>query len=115
MIDDSSDYGSHGFTTRAADESEQEKERVRVTTPASILDENLPGLEVDYMHITAEGAEPRAFAPDNWPERVRSMRVELHPYAGYGFRECSEQLSSKGYEVSRDPHVPQKWAFAIRR
>ncbi|HYH61620.1 MAG TPA: hypothetical protein VD766_07105 [Solirubrobacterales bacterium] len=114
VIDDSSDYGEHGLTTVAPEEGERGQERIRVTTLTEILDEHLPGLEVDYMHFTAEGAEPRAFSVDGWPERVRSLRVELHPYAGYGYRECSEQLSAKGYEVSRHPRLPDNWLYAVR-
>ena len=33
--------------------------------------------------------------------------MELHPYSGYGYRECSEQLSAKGYKVSPEPHLPE--------
>ncbi len=115
VMDDSSDYGEHGLTTRAPEEGDRGEERVRVTTLTKILDEYLPGLEVDYMHFTAEGAEPRAFSADGWSERVRSLRVELHPYAGYGYGECSEQLSAKGYEVTPDPDLPDKWVFAVRK
>ncbi len=108
--------GEHGFKVRAR----------RPTDPASmhgmpaltvdaLLAEHAPDQEVDYMHVTIEGSEPRVFeAGGEWPERVRSLRVELHPYFDYTAPECIAQMEKLGYRAWVDPDLPGKWVFAIR-
>lgn len=67
------------------------------------------------MHVTIEGAEPRVFeAGGEWPQRVRSLRVELHPYFGFTADRCTALLERPGYRVWPVPEEPEKWIYAVR-
>jgi FkbM family methyltransferase len=115
VIDDSSEYGSHGHTTRMARPGDEGMTTVRVTTLDALLDSHLAdGERVDYMHVSVEGAEPRVFSEGRWSERVRSLKVELHPYAGYGLEECRRQFEGQGYRTEPDRTFPDKWLLAVR-
>ena len=72
---------------------------------------------IDYLHVTIEGTEPRVFAAGgDWRSRVRSLRVELHPYFGYGAAECIAQLEALGYRawLAPAPAPAGKWVFAVK-
>ena len=61
------------------------------------------------------GTEERAFAAGGeWPGRVRSLRVEAHPYLDYPIQRCIEQLTGLGYRAWAAPELPQKWVYAVR-
>jgi FkbM family methyltransferase len=113
-VEHSHEYGEHGATTSVAGPDSGTRNIVRASTLDAILDEFLPGQTVDYMHVSAEGAEPHVFASGQWPQRVRGLRVELHPYANFGFAECAARLTELGYAVEADPSQPEKWANAVR-
>lgn len=109
--------GEHGLTVRATREDDPSNlRRLKGLTIDALLDETFPGEEVDYMHVTIEGSERRVFAAGgDWPERVRSLRVEVHPYFDYLTEECIGQLERLGYRAYPAPNPPDKWVFAIRR
>lgn len=108
-------YGQHGLTLRELAKGESAPNSIASNTIDALLDEHLPGREVDYMHVTIEGTEPRAFAVGRWPDRVRSLRVELHPDAGFDAVAASQQLEGLGYRCRLDEQHPGKWIHAVRR
>ncbi len=108
--------GEHGLTVRSGTEEDPpDLPRMRGVTIDGLLEDAFPGERVDYMHVTIEGSERRVFeAGGDWPERVASLRVELHPYFGYLAGECIEQLERLGYRAYPAPNPPDKWIFAVR-
>ena len=67
------------------------------------------------MHVSIEGSEPEALrTAHEWPERVRSLRIELHPYFGIDAEEFISRLQELGYTARLAPHPPDKWVFAVR-
>jgi FkbM family methyltransferase len=116
VIDRGSEHGEHGFLVRPRrPEDPATEQSIRATTVERLLDEAAPGLTIDYMHVSIEGSEPRVLgAGRGWADRVRSLRVELHPYFGFGADECIAQLEALGYTASVAPSPPGKWVFAVR-
>ena len=117
LVADQGETGEHGLVIRCADESElQREDLVPARSLDSVLSERWPdGKPVDYLHVSIEGTEPRLFAAGgSWPSRVRSLRVELHPYFGYGARDCIGQLEALGYRAWLAPSPPDKWVFAVK-
>lgn len=116
VVDSAAGRGEHGLTVRPRrDDDPPGTIGIEARTIDELLDENLPAVAIDYMHVTIEGTEPRAFAAAvDWPERVRSLRVELHPYYGYDAEACIRQLQAMGYVAWPDPALPDKWVFALR-
>jgi FkbM family methyltransferase len=56
---------------------------------------------VDYLKMDIEGAEAAIFAqPLDWAERVRLMKIELHPPATYEL--CEDALQRAGFRCWRD-------------
>jgi FkbM family methyltransferase len=116
VMDHSSSAGSHGFTMRPASEHSNGEPAIPVTTLDALLAEFLPDGDVDYLHVSVEGAEPKVFSEGDWHTRIRSMKIELHhSYATFGLADCERLLAPRGYSVAADPHLPEKWAHAIRR
>ncbi len=113
----SAEHGDHGITVRPSEPADDPAwQRLSAVTIDELLERHLPpGQIVDYMHISIEGSEPRVFAAGgSWPERVRSIRVEVHPYFGYDMEDCVAQLEGLGYRAWPAPDPPDKWAFAVR-
>ena len=111
------EVGSHGITIGVAAPTGGGEVTVPGLTIDQLLERHVPRDEdIDYMHVTIEGSEPRVFAAGGlWPRRVRSLRVEVHPYYGYTTEECCRQLGELGYRAWPCPTPPGKWVFAIRR
>ena len=118
VVDRDTRYGEHGFTVRPRTESDPAgMPGIKALSIDSVLAENLPeGVQVDYMHMTIEGTEPRVLAGGGeWPARVRSLRVEAHPELGYPAAACIADLEALGYRAWPDAELPEKWVFAVRR
>ena len=117
VVTDESGRGAHGLTVRPRrDDDPAELQGFPALTIDALLEDHLPDRTVDYMHVSIEGTEPRVFAAGgDWPRRVRSLRVELHPYYGYHAEDCLAQLQALGYVAWPDPERPQKWIYALRR
>jgi FkbM family methyltransferase len=118
VVDRDTRYGEHGFTVRPRTEGDPaELAGIRALSVDSVLSEHVPGgEEVDYAHMTIEGTEPRVLAAGgDWPERVRSLRVEAHPEIDYPASACVSDLEALGYRAWPDPELPEKWVFAVRR
>ena len=47
--------------------------------------------------------------------RVRSLRVEVHPYFGYDTQRCIEQLEGLGFRAVAAQHPPDTWVFGYAR
>ena len=117
VVDRGSEHGEHGFLVRPRrPEDASGLPSLPATTIDQLLEDELPdGGLVDYMHVTIEGSEPEALkTAHEWPERVRSLRIELHPYFGFGAEECISRLQELGYTAWLAPHPPNKWVFATR-
>ena len=107
--------GAHGFRARSARPDDDPAERIPALSIDAVLEEAFPGEEIDYMHVTIEGSEPAVFeAGGQWPERVRSLRVEAHPYLDYPVEAAIAQLEALGYQAEAAPSPPAKWVFATR-
>lgn len=107
----------HGLVVRPATADEARAGGVvEARTIDSVLSERWPGGEtVDYLHVTIEGSEPRVFAAGgDWPARVGSLRVEIHPYFGFTDADCIRLLEALGYRAWLAPSPPDKWVFATR-
>lgn len=117
-VDPSNPSGEHGVAVRATrPDDPAEWVRLGGITIDDLLAENL-GIEteIEYLHVSIEGAEPRVFAAGgSWVERVRSLRVELHPYFGYTAEECIPQLEALGFRAHEGDHPPHTWVFGFRR
>lgn len=117
VVDPEIQTGEHGLAVRPARiEDPVALERFRGISIDEFLALTVPdGERVDYMHVTIEGSEPRVFAAGGeWPSRVESMRVEVHPYFGYLIDDCVSQLEKLGYRAYPAPRPPGKWVFAVR-
>lgn len=111
-VDRGTGRGEHGIVIR-------ESSGADVTVPARTIDELLesfaPGEIFDYIHVTMEGSEERVFAAGGeWPKRVRSMRVEAHPYYDYPIERCIEQMEALGFRAWAETEPPDKWVYAVR-
>ncbi|MFN8113676.1 MAG: hypothetical protein U0R51_10825 [Solirubrobacterales bacterium] len=118
VLVESAEHGSHGTSVRAAEPGDPSGwTRMSGSTIDDLFARHVPAdVQVGYMHVSIEGAEPRVFAAGGaWPGRVESLRVELHPYFGYTAAECIPQLEELGYRAWEAPDPPSKWVFAVRR
>jgi FkbM family methyltransferase len=117
VIDRSSEHGEHGFLVRPRRSDDPAgASSMQAITVERVLDEFGPGETIDYMHVSIEGSEPQMLsAAHGWAERVRTLRVELHPYFGFDADDCIGQLEALGYEAWVAPTPPDKWVFAVRR
>lgn len=109
--------GAHGLTVQeSTDDDGSGPPPLRGRTIDSLLAEAFPDGEiVDYMHVTIEGSERAVFAAGgDWPLRVRSLRVEVHPYFDYLTEECIGQLEELGFTARPVISPPDKWVFAVR-
>lgn len=113
----SAEHGDHGVTVRpVAPGDDPGWQRLAAITVDDLLEQHLPaGTPVGYMHVSIEGSEPEVFAAGGrWPTRVRSLRVEVHPYFGYTGADCIAQLEALGYRAWIAPDPPDKWVHAVR-
>ncbi len=118
VVDRDTRYGEHGFAVRPrTPEDSAGMPGITALSIDSVLAENIPGDEpIDYVHMTIEGTEPRVLkAGGQWPARVRSLRVEAHPELDYPSAACIADLEALGYRAWRDPLLPEKWVYAVRR
>lgn len=61
--------------------------------------------EVDYIKMDIEGAEwPVLSTADGWLERVKSIKVEIHPKFNKDatYENCARILTGRGFECRRD-------------
>jgi len=116
VVDRGSAYGEHGFTVRPRTPADPaEMSGVAALKIDSVLARHMPTGEIDYMHMTIEGTEPRVLrAGGDWVKRVRSLRVEAHPELDYPADECIADLRALGYDAWADDRLPEKWIFATR-
>jgi len=67
--------------------------------------------EIDYLKMDIEGAERDVLrSGGQWPERVRSLKVELHDQ--YTVEEAFEDLAKLGFVCERDD---KHWACVVAR
>lgn len=116
VVDTTPATGTHGFVVRPREPGDPvDWASIEALSIDELLSRYAAGLEVDYMHVTIEGTEPRVFAAGgDWPRRVGSLRVEVHPYFDYRVADCVAQLEALGYRAWPAPDPPDKWVYAVR-
>ena len=117
VIDESSPAGEHAFAVREAQPDDPpEMTRLAASTIDEVLAGRLPeGSDIDFMHITIEGSEPRVLAAGGeWVSRVRSLRIETHDYFGFDGPECIRQLEELGFRAHEAERPPRAWVFGFR-
>jgi FkbM family methyltransferase len=101
-----------GFRVGELDGGNGATRRAPARSLNSIFEEH--GLDlVDYLKMDIEGAEAAVFeGPMEWADRVRAMRVELHPPATW--ERCSATLTAHGFECSRENDGDVVYLVAVR-
>lgn len=118
VVDESSPSGEHAFAVREALPGDPpEMTRIGAMTIDELLDGRLSeSTDIDFMHITIEGSEPRVLAAGGeWAGRVRSLRIETHGYFGFTTAECIPQLEALGFRAHEAERPPDTWVFGFRR
>jgi FkbM family methyltransferase len=116
VVDREVDAGEHGFVVRVREPGDPpDMPAMDAITIDDLFEQR--GIEsADYMHVSIEGTEPRVLgAGGAWPDRVRSLTVEVHPYFGYLAADCVGQLEALGYRAWPRPDRADKWVYAVRR
>jgi FkbM family methyltransferase len=117
VVDQGSEHGAHGFTVR--ERTDADPAGVPVVSAQSIdsiFAAHLPDREIDYLHVSIEGTEPRVLeAGGDWARRTRSLRMELHPYSDFTAEQAIGQLDRLGFDARPVPELPEKWVYALRR
>lgn len=89
--------------------------RMHGTTVDALLDEWRPEGLIDFMNLSLEGAELRAFSGEpRWPQRVRSVRVEVQPERGFGNDAALAAVSGLGYAASLHRLELGHYVFGVR-
>jgi len=95
----------YGLTVRPlAEDDPQELPRVRGVSLDTLLADNDPGGQIDFMLMDIEGTERRVLTRNTgWAERVAAIKVELHPETGYSAERCAADLEGLGFRTRREP------------
>lgn len=94
------DGGELGLAVAGDSDSGAEGLRAEALTLNSLLSESDD--PVDYVKMDIEGAERHVLrANTQWAERVRSIKVEVHP--PYTVQDCQRDLEALGFQTSIDP------------
>ena len=116
ILDRSSTHGEHGFLVRPRrpDDTAAQPDLHAISID-SLVTQEFESETIDYMHVSIEGSEEQALrTAERWPHRVRSLRIELHPYFGFGAEQCIPRLENLGYRAWVAPRPRDKWVFAVR-
>lgn len=116
VVDRDTSYGEHGFKVRERGAADgEEVPGIEALSVDTLLARHLPEGIVDYVHMTIEATEPRVLkAGGEWPNRVRSIRVEAHPEFDYPAAELIADLERLGYEAWVDQAYPDKWVYGLK-
>jgi FkbM family methyltransferase len=105
-----------GYTVREAAATDPADRRVPATTIDTLLADEMPSGDVDYLILNLEGTEPRVLkAGGGWASRVRSIRCELHPHYGFGAEACTHLLEQLGFTAWTEPEPWGGWGFGVRQ
>jgi FkbM family methyltransferase len=91
--------------------------RIPARTVGALLSEHMPEPDgpIDFMQLSLEGAEARVLAGDtSWIDRVRSIRVEIHPEAGFDADTCLAALRQFGFDAWIEPGSAGRHALGVR-
>jgi FkbM family methyltransferase len=70
----------------------------------TLLARHGPEGSIDFMLMDIEGSEARVLARETeWAQRVRAIKVELHPETGYGPTDCARDLARLGFGTRPAP------------
>jgi FkbM family methyltransferase len=117
VVERDSRHGEHGFTVRPRAETDPASaDPIEAFSIDTLFGRRWPNGDVDYVHMSIEGSEPRILAAGGeWATRTRSMTIELHPYLGFAAEQCLPALRALGFDAWVHPELPEKWAYAVRR
>jgi FkbM family methyltransferase len=105
------------FVREAHAQDPPDATRVPARTVGTLLGEHMPERDgpIDFMQMSLEGAESRALAGDtSWIERVRSIRVEIHPEVGFDADTCLAALRRFGFDAWIEPGSAGRHALGVR-
>jgi FkbM family methyltransferase len=102
---------------RESDDEDSAATRIPARTVAAVLADHMPEPDgpIDFMQLSLEGAESRALAGDTrWINRVRSIRVELHPELGFDADTCLAALRRFGFDAWIEQESAGRHALGVR-
>jgi FkbM family methyltransferase len=105
------------FVREADDDDPPDGTRITARTVGALLSEHMPEPDgpIDFMQLSLEGAEARVLAADtSWIDRVRSIRVEIHPEAGFTADTCLATLRRFGFDAWIEPESAGRHALGVR-
>jgi FkbM family methyltransferase len=103
------------ITRKATDGEAPDATRVRGRTVSSLLAEHMPEGPIDFMHLSVQGAEARVLAGDvDWIDRVRSIKVSLHPDVGLTREVGRALLRQFGFQAWTEPGLRGGHALGVR-
>jgi FkbM family methyltransferase len=105
------------FVREAGDDDPPDTPRIPARAVGALLSEHMPESDgpIDFMQLSVEGAEARVLAGDtSWIDRVRSIRVEIHPELGFTADTCLAALRRFGFDAWIEPESAGRHALGVR-
>ena len=103
------------ITRKATDGEAPDATRVRGRTVSNLLAEHMPEGPIDFMHLSVQGAEARVLAGDvDWIDRVRSIKVSLHPDVGLTREVGRARLRQFGFQAWTEPDLRGGHVLGVR-
>jgi FkbM family methyltransferase len=105
------------FVREAHDDDPPDATRIPARTVGALLAEHMPEPDgpIDFMQLSLEGAEAKVLAGDTgWIDRVRAIRVEIHPQAGFTADACFAALERLGFDAWIEPGSDGRHALGVR-
>jgi FkbM family methyltransferase len=105
------------FVRESHDQDAPSATHVPARTAGSLLDEHMPEADgpIDFMQLSLEGAEATVLAGDTgWMDRVRAVRVELHPELGFDADACLAALRRLGFAAWIEPESAGLHVLGVR-
>jgi FkbM family methyltransferase len=102
-----------GFRIYAAESSQHTNSRtVQAVSLNSLLEQCHFSQPIDYVKMDIEGAESEVLSRNTeWAERVRSIKVEVHP--PYTVEECVRDLQVLRFQTSSFPPAVKKGGMPV--
>jgi FkbM family methyltransferase len=105
------------FVREARDGDPPDTPRIPARAVGALLAEHMPEPDgpIDFMQLSIEGAEATVLAGDTgWIDRVRSIRVEIHPHVGFTADACLAALRRLGFDAWIEPESAGRHALGVR-
>jgi FkbM family methyltransferase len=105
------------FVRESGDQDPSGATHIPARTVGSLLAEHMPEPDgpIDFMQLSLGGAEANVLAGDTrWIDRVRSIRLELHPELGFDADTCLAALRRFGFDAWIEPESAGRHALGVR-